>query len=196
MNLALLPYDCLQLVLQHLCRLHVAIKSRPLRASIASVSGNTVCEISEDPALLCTGFIGRKQTLLLSFGHGGFIEGSNVVRATDLDHVVNDEYDLCLQMTFDDDCGLLDEHRFLFNEFVRSPCMGWGCKRQLGFTIALSKALREEVCFDVHVVPNSLWLEEVEGDFAILQMTYADEPPPEQIVGVEEVFWEVAGWKA
>lgn len=194
--------DCVQLVLHHACHLRIQGYCRKLHASLATGEDVTVCNIEEEPIVVCSGIIGTNETMLLSYEIQPH-EMAVVVRTAELDkaNAAAKDFELCLQDTVGDDGGEYDDERSEDGEIlgggqVRFPCLGWGRRRRLSYTIALSRCMSARIDVDAVVVPTSWWIDDCEGTYWVVQMTYAGEVPERVNANRRLEGRQVVGWKA
>lgn len=170
--------DCLRLILQHACQRHVASRMQALH--VASAGGWDDYWHVEDTIMRCDGWVGHKETAIVPSSCVGAAEtdGMCVCRADRMVSLSNPEFALCLVDEFGDERGVYDEdrahdgvHRDEAPDLL--PCLGWGVKRTLTYSIQLSKAVRASWSVEVVVVPTSLWIEECEGEWWGVQVLTA-----------------------
>lgn len=198
----MLTDDCVRLVLHHTCHLRVERYSRKLQGSLATGEWNKVFDIKQRPLISGNGMINIKETTLLSYTiqpHGGCV----AVRTSDLDtaNAAAKDFELCLQDTIGDEGGLYDEVRLEDDEvfdrnagLVRFPCLGWGQRRRVTYTIALSRSISTSIAFDALIVPTSWWIDDCEGTYWVVQMTHAGEIH-EELFTSRKMGCVVVGWK-
>lgn len=195
----LLPDDCVRRVLHHTCHLRIGCYAREVRGSLARGEGNKVFDIDQRPLVSGNGIMGTKETTLLSYTIEPH-QGSVAVRTSELDraNTAAEDFELCLQDTIGDDSGGYDDDRSEDYELrhnadpVLFPCFGWGRRRRLTYTIALSRSMSTTIAIDAVIVPTSWWIDDCEGTYWVVQMTDAGEIPKELYA---KHGYEIVGWK-
>ena len=194
--------DSLRLVLHHACEQRI---ERSLNQTIHAMVGineyhwdvEIFTEDKDTPIIVGVGAIGREETILVS--HELRPRGEVVaVRPAELEKANADanDYDLCLQDTIGGDA--YEDARIADGEPidarpVRYPCLGWGRRKRLTYTLALSRSVRTTIAFDVMVVPTSWWADDCEGTYWVIQMIH---PGETRVKAAEPTFgYSVVGWK-
>lgn len=147
--------------------------------------------------------IGVTETALLSYEiqpheHVVAVKTSKLEKAN-----ANAKYfDLCLQDTVSDywteraaDNEQLSYHPMIR---IRFPCFGWGVRKRLTYTIALSKSVSTRITVDALIVPTSWWVDDCEGTYWVIQMTHAGRIPESITPLIVELGYKerVVGWTA
>ena len=80
---------------------------------------------------------------------------------------------------YDDECSLdgqdlesVGDGPWLF------PCLGWGSRKRVGYSLCLSRVLSVNVESEVHLVPTSSWVDDCEGTFWVVQLIDAENEVP------------------
>jgi hypothetical protein len=200
----MLTNDCVQLVLHHTCHLRIERYSKKLHGSLATGEGNKVFDIKQRPLILGNGMMDTNETTLLSYTIQPHGEGCVAVRSSELDkaNTAAKDFELCLQDTIGDESGSYDDDRSADDEVfdrnagpVRFPCLGWGQRRRLTYTIALSRSISTSIAFDALIVPTSWWIDDCEGTYWVVQMTNAEEIHEELYDVQHAEGCVVVGWK-
>ena len=68
-----------------------------------------------------------------------------------------------------------DEERSIDGGPLLFPCLGWGCRKRVTYSIRLSRSISASVSFDVVVVPTSWWPDDIEGTYCVIQIWDSNE---------------------
>lgn len=177
MSSPILDNDMLCLVLETAGRMKVAMNAKLLTAWIARRpdESNSFLPFLPDAhhkVLTCTGFLGGRETSMMSYE----IEPANIYYEASIAKVCD-----ITQCNWDSDdvelCYINTAYAHSA-EALYLPCMEWGIRRRVYFTIALAHAHIVRIPYDVIVVPTCWYClyNRFFGGEAILQMSDLAEP--------------------
>ena len=142
--------------------------------------------------MTANGIIRSKETILLDamtfiskLNDAGFgpIWASKMVKKTDEETKLDD---ICIIDSIGDDADVYEGERSEDGQNVDDvplllPCLQWGRRKRVSYSICLSHAMSVSVAFDVVVVPTSWWADDCEGTFWVIQIVDANTPLPEEL---------------
>ena len=110
--------------------------------------------------------------------------------------------DLCILDTVGDNANAYDDERSedgqqLDDEPRLFPCLAWGLRKRVSYSIHLSHAMSVSVAFDVVVVPTSWWVDVCQGTYWVIQIVDATQPLPQEgpvSISARSIGFEVVGW--
>ena len=198
--------DCLRLILQHVCEMKVRRNAKSLHAEVCNIPD---AKFSGRPILSGAGFLGVKETIMLRDSVTFFPYADPCLRPMWKSQmpIVSENgqwrkptkhYDLVLSDPVGDEYSMYDDLRDedgLDESF--NACLGWGWRKEVAYSVRLSRDISVKVTFDVIVVPTSWWIDDCEGDWWTIQMVDAQRALPSKLeldARVSYNGYEVAGW--
>ena len=180
--------DVIRCILEHACHKHTRRNVCPIEARLAVGSSKTVTRL-DNRLVTGNGIICPKETILFEAvvcTNSG--DGVRPIRASTMVKKVDEETkpdDLCIE----DRIGSFESADYADNRNLdgmnhrptAAACLKWGSSKRVSYSIRLSKAISVSVAFDVVSVPTSLWVDDCEGDWWIIQMIDASKPLPDQL---------------
>ena len=165
-----MDYDCLSLVLAWVARARVEERCEKLRAFCgAGDDDNQTLDVYPDTHIMdAKGMLYEKEALLFTYNLSSeYCNGFEVVQCKE---------QLCLYDV---------EHEF-YQAYIGSgpyylcgpphPCLSWGKRKNVKFTIALCKSLSVTIIFGVFSVPRSWWVCDYLGyHWTVVQVMKEDE---------------------
>jgi hypothetical protein len=174
--------DSLRCILKHTCCINARRHARPLEARLAVGEDSSLIEVDPNKVICANGIIGSKETILFDVTLIDDMEiGAYPTLASQMvkwRQETQNPGDLVFVDTLGDESGLYDDERSLDGQDWKSvgdgpwlfPCLGWGSRKRVRYSLCLSRALSVSIEFDVYSVPTSWWVDDCEGTFWVVQL--------------------------